>query len=461
MEVRPIVRHALVVIAVAPLLANLIGSAFNIWYNTTQIQPLLIEDQPRLFARSVTIFNIVVYPVLVAVCVVRVRSLRTAFNALLNGVEPDPAVLAQARLRSINLPWFLGGVMAIGWVLAIPAILIGLKQSSAPVNQLVLFHLPTSIVIAAILTVTNGFFVAELLVERLLFPVLFRDESPAKIPGAISLPLGRRHLLCAIAACVCPVLCLVLLDLVHDPSMSDINWFMLFVAIIGIILGLLCSWMNSQHIVPPIKTLQAAAHEVADGNLEVHIDLPRADEFGPLIDEFNNMVEAMRSRRELRQRFGLHVGRRTAELILAQGDELATTEQEITTMFCDIRNFTARCAVTPASEIVPLLNRFLTMMVDVVENEHHGNVNKFLGNGFMALFGIGEPGASAISRNAQYAVEAGLRIIERLADLNAELCSGGLPEIGIGIGIHTGTAIGSVELGAFLANEFDLSFFER
>ena len=65
-------------------------------------------------------------------------------------------------------------------------------------------------------------------------------------------------------------------------------------------------------------------------------------------------------------------------------------------MFCDIRNFTAGFAVTPADEIVPLLKRFLTMMVDVVENEHYLNVNKFLGDGFMALFGIGDPSGEAI-----------------------------------------------------------------
>ena len=152
----------------------------------------------------------------------------------------------------------------------------------------------------------------------------------------------------------------------------------------------------------------------------------------------------------LRQRFGLHVGRRTAEIILAQDPGLSGTEQNVTVMFCDIRNFTARCAVTPAEEIVQLLNRFLTMMVDVVENKHHGNVNKFLGDGFMALFGIGEQPADHNSNAAATpsernhvadAVSAGLDIIAHLSEMNVELADEEIPTLGIGIGIHTGTAI--------------------
>jgi adenylate cyclase len=295
-------------------------------------------------------------------------------------------------------------------------------------------------VISGLLTVTNAFFIVELLAGRLLFPVLFRDRSPADTPGAISLPLSRRNMLCAIAACVCPVLSLVLLEIADATSASDFNWFMVFVSAFGIALGLLCSWMVSHHVVEPILELRNAAQKVSAGNLDVRIDLPRADEFGPLIDDFNEMVDGLRARRELRARFGLHVGRRTAELILAQDPGQTGSEQDITVMFCDIRNFTARCSVTPADQVVPLLNRFLSVMVEAVEDRHGGTVNKFLGDGFMALFGIGEPDNDGRS-HAEAAVRAGLDMINRLRELNAELSQDGLPELGIGIGIHSGCAI--------------------
>ncbi|MFP6766033.1 MAG: adenylate/guanylate cyclase domain-containing protein, partial [Planctomycetaceae bacterium] len=221
-----------------------------------------------------------------------------------------------------------------------------------------------------------------------------------------------------------------------------------YVGIVGIMIGLFCSWMVSTHVVVPIRELTTAADQVGQGNLDIRLELQRADEFGPLIDAFNHMIEDMRAKRELRRRFGLHVGRQTARIILAQDPGLSGTEQTITVMFCDIRNFTARCAVTPANEIVPLLNRFLTMMVDVVENRHHGNVNKFLGDGFMALFGIGEqhtdsgPDSISCGRNhAADAVHAGLSMIACLEEMNAELAGTDIPTLGIGVGVHTGTAV--------------------
>jgi len=318
-----------------------------------------------------------------------------------------------------------------------------MQQSFEAVDSRVLFHLPTSLVIAALITITHGFFIVESLVGRLLFPVLFHDGSPADTPGTISLPLHRRNLLCAVAVCVCPILSLVLLEFVDADSAAELNWFMVYVGAVGIGLGLFCSWMVSRHVVDPIETLRTAAGEVARGNLDIRVDLRRADEFGPLIDEFNHMVDEMQSKRELNRRFGLHVGRRTAKLILAQDPGLTGAEQDITVMFCDIRNFTARCSKTAADEIVPLLNRFLTMMVDVVENQHDGNVNKFLGDGFMALFGIGEDliADRPNGNHAGDAVNAGLDMIRRLDEINAELAEEDVPELGIGIGIHSGVAV--------------------
>src|SRR5437899_9348484 len=58
-------------------------------------------------------------------------------------------------------------------------------------------------------------------------------------------------------------------------------------------------------------------------------------------------------------------------------------------MFVDIRSFTARSAHLSPTKAVGLLNEFLRAMVDAVEGEHGGMINKFLGDGFMALFGIG------------------------------------------------------------------------
>ncbi len=154
--------------------------------------------------------------------------------------------------------------------------------------------------------------------------------------------------------------------------------------------------MVSRLFLEPIDHLRTAAQAVAKGRLNVEVPLVRADEFGLLISEFNHMIAELREKERLRRAFGLHVGRKAAEQILARDPGLGGREEVITVMFVDIRSFTAMSAAANPREIVEMLNKFLRVMVQVVEERHGGMVNKFLGDGFLALFGVG--GNSTSSR---------------------------------------------------------------
>jgi adenylate cyclase len=106
-------------------------------------------------------------------------------------------------------------------------------------------------------------------------------------------------------------------------------------------------------------------------------------------------------------------------------------------MFVDIRSFTARTANLKPHEAVSFLNRFLHAMVQVVEIEHGGMINKFLGDGFMALFGVD----SGQHDHADKALAAGHDLERRLARLNSDLTRRGEEPIRIGIGINSGRVI--------------------
>ena len=84
-----------------------------------------------------------------------------------------------------------------------------------------------------------------------------------------------------------------------------------------------------------------------------------------------------------------------------------------------------------------MLNEFLRVMVSVVETRHNGIINKFLGDGFMALFGIGADGMN----HADDALATGCDMLSALEGLNAQILREGREAIAIGIGIHTGPAI--------------------
>jgi len=169
------------------------------------------------------------------------------------------------------------------------------------------------------------------------------------------------------------------------------------------------------------------------------MSLQRPDEFGLLISEFNRMIRELREKEQLRETFGLHVGRHAAERIMANDPGLSGTEETITVMFCDIRNFTARCARQAPDRIVRLLNAFLSEMVRIVEETHGGMINKFTGDGFMALFGVG----GSPVQSADAALKASQDMLRALSDFNARTLEQepGFEVLAIGIGLHTGRAI--------------------
>jgi adenylate cyclase len=203
------------------------------------------------------------------------------------------------------------------------------------------------------------------------------------------------------------------------------------------VFGLTTAWLVGILVSEPVRELKQAAQRVAAGDLGLRIGLLRADEFGPLIDEFNRMIVELREKNRLKETLGAHVGQQAARRILERNPGLGGVEEEVTVVFVDIRNFSARCAKSTPQQIVSLLNLFLTEMVEVVEQKHSGMVNKFLGDGFMALFG-GWDGAEA---HADAAVAAAREMLVRLEDLNRRLIRQGDVPLAIGIGIHTGPAV--------------------
>ena len=90
----------------------------------------------------------------------------------------------------------------------------------------------------SLIAVTHGFFILELLSQRLLYPVFFRDSRPAKTPGALALSLRARGILLTVSSGVCPVVSLLLLTLAPRPAGRDYVAFALSVGGLGIALGL-------------------------------------------------------------------------------------------------------------------------------------------------------------------------------------------------------------------------------
>ncbi len=428
-------RHGLLLVCISPIIANLIGSVFNIFYNSTQIEVLLTEAQQLRFEACWQVFNVVVYPLAIFCFVLPLLWLRPTHRALLHGEPVDAERLKKSQRYVVNLPWWFLTVTAVGWLSCIPVFPLALLALPDELRPEVIPHLITSFVIASSIAIPQSFFAVEMASQKALFPVFFRRENPAFVPGGLPLKLSTRGLIWVVSTVISPVVSLVLLLLVPDAANAS-PAFGIVVGAAVIAFALVSGWMVMRLVVVPIHQLGRVAMSVAEGNLNVRVNLLRADEFGPLAEKFNAMVEGLREREHLQETFGRHVGREAAKQILLQDEGLVGSEQLISVMFVDVRNFTEHSSTHSPEEVVAVLNIFFREAVDKVES-NGGMVNKFLGDGFMALFGIG----STEGNHAEQAVAAGKAMLCCLDETALELEEAGWPGLKIGIGINTGPAI--------------------
>jgi adenylate cyclase len=146
-----------------------------------------------------------------------------------------------------------------------------------------------------------------------------------------------------------------------------------------------------------------------------------------------------REKRKMKKLFGQYVSKDVYEQLVANPAlaRLGGQRREMTVLFSDIRGFTTVTERGQPEEIVGMLNEYFTRMVDLVF-QHHGTLDKFVGDMVMALFGapLDDP------LHADHAVEAALEMIVELGRLNARWkAEGRFAELDIGIGINTGPMI--------------------
>jgi adenylate cyclase len=111
-------------------------------------------------------------------------------------------------------------------------------------------------------------------------------------------------------------------------------------------------------------------------------------------------------------------------------------EREIAVLFCDIRNFTTISETRLPFDIVFLLNRYFAVVGAAVEAAG-GRVDKFIGDGAMALFGIN----GNLEDGCRQAVRAAAGIIDGIDELNRQLSQDLTIPLRIAIGIHAGPAV--------------------
>jgi adenylate cyclase len=119
-----------------------------------------------------------------------------------------------------------------------------------------------------------------------------------------------------------------------------------------------------------------------------------------------------------------------------QMQKLGGQRGEATILFCDIRNFTTISEQMSAEETVELLNGYFTCMVEVV-HRHDGVLDKFMGDAFMALYGVPFPEED----DAVRAIRSALDMQKTLTNFNTARRARGLPPVYVGVGVNSGEVV--------------------
>jgi adenylate cyclase len=124
--------------------------------------------------------------------------------------------------------------------------------------------------------------------------------------------------------------------------------------------------------------------------------------------------------------------------LLSETDEPfdAPREQDVAVLFADIVGFTAMSASLPADEVFGLIRAFHGCLAEVIF-EHHGTIDKYIGDGLMATFGTPAP-TGVEAANAIRCAQAMVRAVERLNDSRTQA---GEATVQLAVGIHYGSAL--------------------
>jgi adenylate cyclase len=253
-----------------------------------------------------------------------------------------------------------------------------------------------------------------LIAERQLRPAAARALSAGIGERRLAPGVKTRILLPWAMGCAVPVVGLIIVaisTLVEgDFTRDELALLVLVVSVVVVVIGALALFLAARAIADPVVGLRKAVDSVAEGDLDVEVEVYDGSEIGQLQAGFNSMVAGLRERDRIQDLFGRHVGEEVAHKALDEGIELGGEVRDVAVLFTDVVGSTSIASEQPPEKVVELLNGFFTVVVEVVRN-HGGWVNKFEGDAALAIFGA----PTKLDDAPAAALAAGRELAERLS----------------------------------------------
>ena len=220
-----------------------------------------------------------------------------------------------------------------------------------------------------------------------------------------------------------------------DESRKDLAKSLALLLIVGVVV-LTIALRVASRMGHAVKSISDAAEQVKAGKYVTVPEVKTNDELELLATDFNAMVAGLKERDQLRDTFGRYVTRQIADHLMQGKVALGGELVPVTVLFSDIRSFTSISERMEPRALLDFLNEYFSGMVESVM-QHHGVVDKFIGDAIMAVFGAPVPHPD----DPLHAIKAALEMRARLQKINVAFKSRVLPELRTGIGIHSGQVV--------------------
>ena len=328
----------------------------------------------------------------------------------------------EERLAALRHPLRSAGIDAVGWLLgAVLLAVLNLRFSAE-----LAFHVGSTVLIGGRTTIA----VTYLLTERIMRPLTalaLADESPPRLCGP---GVQGRLLLAWLLATGVPLLGIAFVGLegVVGGTSERVATSVLVLSVGAVLIGLAATVLVARSVGEPLLALRTALGRIEEGELDVSVAVNDGSEVGLLQSGFNRMSSGLRERERLHDLSGRHVGADVAREALDRPTALGGEQREVAVLFVDLVGSTELATRWSATDVVSLLNRFFTIVVDTVDG-HGGWVNKFEGDAALCIFGAPLPDDGCASN----ALAAARTLRERL---RVEL-----PGADAGVAVSAGLAV--------------------
>lgn len=333
----------------------------------------------------------------------------------------------------LNLPLYSAGITAMMWVLV--GIIFAVLNGS--------FRILAGIVACGGLVATTMLYFIGDLFWRPIIPFFFPDGNLSEV-RAFRLPVLGKLLIVFLFIGILPPTLLVNLSwqraqmLLTAPNpetvLENLRLLQIFILSASVMTSIGLAIFTTRSITNPLDTLRMAMGRVQKNDLDAQVFVTTNDELGYLGEYFNQMTAGLRQKEMLRNLLNIYVSPEVAQEALTHGIKLGGELIECTVLFSDIRGFTSISESLPPDDLMSLLNRYMSMMVEVIV-ENGGMVNKFGGDSLLAIFGTP---LNPSENHAAQAVRSAQAMFQALEVFNQEESS---PLLQIGVGIATGKVV--------------------